>query len=220
MRPLPLMADRLRLSELPFDPRDLGFETVEFDHILDEQPPAGRADPADLIEPPDPESIPTTATTDVWVCDQHELICGNALVEERTYQTLMADDQAEIVFTDPPYNVKNAGHVTGRAGVREFAMAAGDLCSAQFILFLAAFCACTLKFVSGGAVLYICMDWRPFWELQSAADPVFGPLKNLIVWVKSNAGMGTFYRSQHELILVYAAPGGNRSTISGWAAKA
>jgi EcoEI R protein C-terminal len=97
MRPLPLMADRLRLSELPFDPRDLGFETVEFDHILDEQPPAGRADPADLIEPPDPESIPTTATTDVWVCDQHELICGNALVEERTYQTLMADDQAEIV---------------------------------------------------------------------------------------------------------------------------
>ena len=120
----------------------------------------------------------------------------------------MGDEQAEIVFTDPPYNVPIAGHVTGRADVREFVMAGGEMSSEQFIRFLGTFCEHTLRSVLAGAILYICMDWRHLRELQSAADAVFGPLRNMIVWVKSNAGMGSFYRSQHELILAYCAPGG------------
>lgn len=194
-------------SELSFDPRVLGFENLELDQILDEQPPTGRTDPADRVEPPNRESVPITNTNDVWSCDQHKVICANAL-EERTYQILMGEERAEIAFTDPPYNVPNAGHVSGRAGVREFAMAAGEMCSEQYVHFLAAFCAFTLRFALRGAIFYICMDWRHLREIQSAADPIFGPLKNLIVWVKSNAGMGSFYRSQHEFILVYGAPGG------------
>ena len=131
----------------------------------------------------------------------------------------METDLAEIVFTDPPYNVPNAGHVTGRDGVREFAMAHGEMSPSQFTEFLSAVCANILARMVDGAVGYFCMDWRHLPELQAAADPVFGKPKNLIVWVKSNAGMGSFYRSQHELIYVYRRRD-ERSTISGSAAKA
>jgi DNA modification methylase len=192
--------------ELEFDPRIIGFETVEVDRIIGDDAKPERDDPADIFDVPDPQAAAVTAAEDVWICDQHRLLCGDATQPE-SYANLMQREKAEIVVTDPPYNVPNAGHVTKREGVREFAMAAGEMSSDQFREFLSK-CANNLRAHSAeGAVVYLCMDWRHLGELRSAADPVFGTPKNLIVWVKRNAGLGSFYRSQHELICVYAAPG-------------
>jgi DNA modification methylase len=193
-------------TELSFDPRSIGFETVEVDQILGEQIDNERVDPADEVPVLNSHEPPVTITGDVWTTEQHRLICGDATNKEH-YLALMEAELAEIVFTDPPYNVPNAGHVTGREGVREFAMAHGEMTSDQFTAFLSIIFKNTLDRMADGAVGYFCMDWRHLLELQAAADPLFGALKNLIVWVKSNAGMGSFYRSQHELICVYAAPG-------------
>ena len=193
-------------TDLSFDPRLIGFETVEVDELLQDDSDAGRADPADQVDPPD-VLFATTAGGDLWTCDEHRLVCGSALLED-DYRLLMRGESADTVFTDSPYNVPNTGHVTGRAGVREFEMANGEMTSDQFTGFLRTSVDSIANCVKAGAVLYFCMDWRHLLELRSAADPVFGALKNMIVWVKSNAGMGSFYRSQHELVLVYAAPGG------------
>lgn len=112
-----------------------------------------------------------------------------------------------MVFTDPPYNVPNAGHVTKREDAREFAMANRDMTADQFTQFLKGVLAHVFAHLANGAVVFICMDWRHLRELQNAAEFIFGALKNLIVWVKHNADMGSFYRSQHEHIQVYVAPG-------------
>lgn len=193
-------------TELTFDPRVIGFETVELDQILGNEHEDNRADPADEIVPLNSQEPAVTKPGDVWICDQHRLVCGDATNKD-PYSTVMQTDLAEIVFTDSPYNVPNAGHVTGRVGVREFAMAHGEMSSSQFTDFLSVVFTNLLARTADGAVGYFCMDWRHQLELQAAADPIFGKPKNLIVWIKSNAGMGSFYRSQHELIYVYAAPG-------------
>ncbi|HEV3500147.1 MAG TPA: DNA methyltransferase [Bradyrhizobium sp.] len=193
-------------TDLGFDPRITGFETVELDQLLGDQADDDRADPADEITPVDPETPAVTCPGDAWDCDSHKLLCGDATNREDCAK-LMGDERAQIGFEDFPYNVPNAGHVTKREGVREFAMARGEMTSRQFIDFLSQICNNILAYLAPGAVAYFCMDWRHLRELQAAADAVFGELKNLIVWVKANAGLGSFYRSQHELIFVYTAPG-------------
>ena len=143
---------------------------------------------------------------DVWICGEHILLCGDAR-QEADYTLLMGRDRAQIVFADPPYNVPNAGHVTKRTGVREFEMARGEMSSDEFTEFLHTISSNMLNHMNGGAIAYLCMDWRHMREMLCAGGRVFGRPKNLIVWVKPNAGMGSFYRSQHELVFVYGAPG-------------
>ena len=117
----------------------------------------------------------------------------------------MGAEQADLVFTDPPYNVKIDGNVCGLGSVkhREFAFASGEMNSAQFTAFLTD----TLGNVAGamrdGAIAFVCMDWRHMGELVAAGDAAFTELKNLVVWNKTNGGMGAFYRSKHELIFVF-----------------
>jgi DNA modification methylase len=193
-------------TELSFDPRIVGYDTVELDQILGDEPDDDRADPADEIVPVNSQEPAVTKLGDVWNCDHHRLVCGDATNKE-SYAAVMETDLAEMVFTDPPYNVPNAGHVSRREDLREFAMAHGEMSPSQFTDFLSIVCANILARMVDGAVGYICMDWRHLLELRAAADPIFGTPKNLIVWTKTNAGMGSFYRSQHEEIWVYAAPG-------------
>lgn len=192
--------------DLDFDPQIMGFETVEVDQIIGDDAEVERTDPADDFDLPDPQTPPVTSAGDIWNCGDHRLLCGDATKVE-SYAALMERDKAEMVFTDPPYNVPNAGHVTKRAGVREFAMAAGEMSGKEFTGLLSTVLSNLLAYMHAGSVGFFCMDWRHLSELWAAANSVFGPLKNLIIWVKSNAGMGSFYRSQHETISVYAAPG-------------
>lgn len=204
-------------TELDFDPRITGYETVEVDRMLTEVASIAKPDPADYILQPSSHAA-TTLLGDIWICGRHRLICANAL-DESSYVAVLGNDRADICFTDPPYNVPNAGHVTGRDDVREFAMAAGEMSFDQFVQFLGNICKHIASFCSAGAVVYICIDWRHLQELRLAADPQFGEPRNLIVWVKTNAGMGTFYRSQHELILVCSVPGGTNTNNFGLGGK-
>ena len=111
------------------------------------------------------------------------LYCGNAL-DPASYRVLLRGDPADIVFTDPPYNVRVAGHVSQRADAREFAMASGELSSEEFVDFLQTISAHIAANVANGAVVYICMDWRHLDDLSAATRRYFGKPKNMIVWVK------------------------------------
>lgn len=192
------------IGELTFDYAITGFDTAEIDQLLGGDPSLGKPDPADEIPAPADTGASVTKPGDLWVCGQHRLYCGDAL-DPASYRVLLRGDPADIVFTDPPYNVPVAGHVSQRTDAREFAMASGELSSEEFVDFLQTISGHIAANVENGAVVYICMDWRHLDELSAATRRYFGKPKNMIVWVKTNGGQGSFYRSQHEHIAVYAA---------------
>ncbi len=188
--------------ELDFGLEITGFETAELDLLLDGDIGEGE-EPDDIL----PEALPDAPVTqpgDVWFLGDHRLICGDAQLPE-TYAALMQGDGARMVFTDPPYNVKISGHVCGSGAIqhREFAMASGEMDQAGFTRFLANALSGMSDVSLDGAIHFVCMDWRHIEELQIAGRKIYSELKNLIVWKKTNGGMGTFYRSQHELIFAY-----------------
>lgn len=192
-------------SDISFDYRITGFDTPEIDDILDDKTDIDRHDPEDDIAPP--VSRPTvTLPGDLWDAGQHKLICADATVAE-AYERLMQGERAQISFNDFPFNVPNEGHVTKRKGVREFAMGNGEMSQEEFTNFLTTLCKNIAANSASGGIGYFCMDWRHMSELKAAADLTFQAFKNLVIWVKPNAGMGSFYRSQHELIFVYAVAG-------------
>jgi DNA modification methylase len=188
--------------ELSFDLEITGFETAELDILLDGDVDEGD-DPDDALPMSEP-GVAVTQLGDVWLLGDHRLICGDAQLES-TYAALMHGDQARMVFTDPPYNVKIGGHVCGSGAIqhREFAMASGEMDKAGFTQFLQNALMNMGRVSVDGAIHFVCMDWRHIDELQTAGGGVYSELKNLIVWKKTNGGMGTFYRSQHELVFAY-----------------
>jgi DNA modification methylase len=117
----------------------------------------------------------------------------------------MAGDVAQLVFVDPPYNVKIHGQVSGKGRVkhREFVQASGEKTAAQFEKFLEDSFGLLAEYSADGSIHFGCTDWRHLQEMLTAGRRVYRELKNLVVWTKTNAGMGSFYRSQHELILVW-----------------
>jgi len=198
------------LSELDFD-FDLsltGFELPEIDFALDGLrigADGDASDPADSVPEP-ADGTPVTRSGDVWHIGSHRLICGDALKSE-TYVQLLGGERAQMVFTDPPYNVPITGHVCGSGAVRhrEFAMASGEMSAAEFTGFLTAAFRHLAAFSSDGSIHYQCMDWRHMGEILRAGEAAYSELKNLCVWSKTNGGMGSLYRSQHELVFVFKA---------------
>jgi len=187
--------------DLDFELEITGFETAEIDLLLDDV--VGDHDSADDVHEPVPGPA-ITRSGDVWHLGGHKLICGDAQ-NAATYQMLMGDERARAVFTDPPYNVKIDGHVCGSGKVRhrEFAMASGEMDKSGFTVFLHDALAAMADVSLDGAIHFVCMDWRHMDELSAAGDRIYSELKNLVVWAKTNGGMGNFYRSRHELIFVY-----------------
>ncbi|MEQ9662738.1 MAG: site-specific DNA-methyltransferase [Parasphingopyxis sp.] len=118
---------------------------------------------------------------------------------------LLDGETVDLLFTDPPYNVPIDGHVCGSGSVqhREFAMGVGEMSTSEFTRFLVDTLGPAAATCRDGAIAYVCMDWRHMGELLAAGNTVFDELKNLVVWNKTNGGMGTFYRSKHELIFVF-----------------
>lgn len=196
------LASIIELDETPIE--ILGWDTGEIDLILEEASDSsgsGSADPADeQIQPP---VNPVTRTGDLWLLGQHQLLCGSSL-EAACWARLMGDDIAAMVFTDPPYNVPVSGHVCGLGKIShaEFAMASGEMSKAEFTAFLAEFIGRMLPHLKDGAVLDLCMDHRHIGELLSAIEVNGLTHLNLCVWNKSNGGMGSLYRSKHELIFI------------------
>jgi 16S rRNA G966 N2-methylase RsmD len=193
------------LIELDVDIELIGFEMAEIDLILEEAreasgDPGGPEDAA-----PEPSPGPAVSQTgDLWLLGSHRLLCGDAR-DQAAYDHLLAGAKAEFVFTDPPYNVAIDGHVCGLGRVhhREFAMGCGEMSEAEFTAFLRTVFALLAEHSSDGSIHQICMDWRHSWEMLDAGRTVYSELKNLCVWNKTNAGMGSFYRSKHELVFVW-----------------
>ena len=147
---------------------------------------------------------PLSNLGDGWILGPHRILCGSAL-DSAAFVALMGETRAAMVFTDPPYNVPIEGHASGLGAVhhRPFPMASGEMDGAQFTRFLGDALRNLAAFSVDGSIHFVCMDWRHLEELLAAGRGVYGEVKNLCVWVKDNAGMGSLYRSQHELVLVF-----------------
>lgn len=109
-----------------------------------------------------------------------------------------------MIFTDPPYNVKINNIVnSGKVKHQEFKMASGEMNEKEFIDFLTSVFNNLVLFSKNGSIHYQCMDWKHIYEIITAGRNSYTELKNLCIWNKDNGGMGTFYRSKHELIFVF-----------------
>lgn len=193
------------LIDLDFEVELTGFATAEIDLILDEAAeanPSSNRDPADELPAPPNEAV--TRPGDLWRLGRHALLCGDAR-DPAAYATLMAGEAADVMFADPPYNVRIDGFVggNGKATRREFAMASGEMSEGQFQAFLESTLGEAASVTRDGAIVFVCMDWRHMRELLGAGLAVFDELKNVCVWAKTNGGMGSLYRSQHELVFVF-----------------
>lgn len=190
----------LEALDLEFDLDITGFEMADIDLLIEAS--QAEPDPADYC--PDLPSEPVTKTGDVWIIGKHRLICGDAK-DQDVYARLLGNQKAQMVFTDPPYNVPIDGHVSGlgKNRHREFAEASGEMSSDEFAEFLTTVSQNLGQYSQEGSLHYICMDWRHLAEMQIAGSEAYSELKNLIIWNKTNAGMGSFYRSKHELIFLF-----------------
>jgi DNA modification methylase len=192
------------LSELAldFDVEATGFEPQEIDlrvQSLDDIDTADRADEFAFASGP-----AVTVEGDLWYLDDHRLYCGDAR-DPGAFRVLMKGEKASAVFSDPPYNVPIDGHVSGKGTTkhRKFAMASGEMSRPEFTAFLTGIQGIICEHTVQGALLFTCMDWRHMSELLAAGEAIGCDLVNLCVWAKTNGGMGSLYRSRHELVFVF-----------------
>jgi DNA modification methylase len=196
------------LIDVHFEVELTGFSSAEIDLVLEEAREGAANGPTEAEDQvPFPIDDPTSAVTragDVWCLGRHRLICGDAR-DQAIFGLLMGDERADLLFTDPPYNVPIDGHVTGLGRIRhrEFAMGVGEMSVEAFTSFLQQTLGHAAARARNGAIAFVCMDWRHMGELLKAGKAAFSELKNLCVWNKTNGGMGTFYRSKHELVFVF-----------------
>jgi DNA modification methylase len=200
-----LLGEQLKVLselELDFDLEVIGFETAEIDVLIDGLETISAPDPDDRLPPL--ESSAVTVSGDLWQLGKHRVLCGDSLVSEN-YERLMNGAKADLVITDPPYNVVVDGHASGLGKVhhREFAMASGEMSAGEFTEFLGKAMALSMLVSQPGSLAYYFMDWRHMRQILVAGLVVYGEPKNLCVWAKNNGGMGSFYRSAHELIFLF-----------------
>jgi len=200
---LALELQHLTSLDLNFDIEITGFEAGEIDFIIDGAV-AGALDPADEVIEPKTNGPAQTKPGDLWLLGKHKLYCGDTL-SEASYAALMGEERTQMVFTDPPYNVPIEGHVCGKGSIkhREFEMGVGEMTGHEFTNFLAKSLKLIRSYSVSGAIAFCCMDWRHMSELLDASKDADYELKNLCVWVKDNGGMGSLYRSKHELVFVF-----------------
>ena len=192
----------LTVQELDFELEVTGFDVPEIDILIEGLGvPGDEPDPADELPPTGPA---VSRQGDIWILDGHRIFCGDALKPE-SFATVLGEERAAVVFTDPPYNVPILGNVSGLGKVkhRDFQMASGEMTEAQFTAFLGGPLGLCAEWSVDGSLHYICMDWRHAHELIVTGRRVYDQQVNLCVWTKTNAGMGSFYRSQHELVFVF-----------------
>jgi DNA modification methylase len=201
---LALELQSLLAVDLEFDIGITGFSIAEIDNLIEGLSPEDPGDPEDDRLPDLQEANVVSRPGDIWELGPHRVLCGNSL-DRNSYEQLLGRERAQMVFTDPPYNVPIAGHVggLGRIKHREFVMASGEMSGDEFTAFLRQAFENLAAFSIDGSIHFVCMDWRHMPETLAAGQSAYSELKNLCVWVKDNGGMGTFYRSRHELIFAF-----------------
>jgi DNA modification methylase len=174
-----------------------GFSIGEIDVILD---------PAD---DPDDEVIPAVRTAprskpgDIWILGDHRVGCGDGRDAEFLQRVVGDGARVDAAFLDPPYNVRIGGHAVAAGSHREFAMASGEMTEVEFRAFLTNTLGAAATVSRDGAVHFVCMDWRHMDDVSVVGQQVYGERLNLCIWNKSNAGMGSLYRSKHEFVFIY-----------------
>lgn len=186
---------------------DLGFETVDYDKIFlnndseESEVKNSEQETADWLD----VNIPKKANLwDLWRLGDNFILCANSLLQ-KAFEILMQGELAQIVITDPPYNCKVNGHVCGSGKIKhdEFAMASGEMTEAEFAEFISGFMQHLVKFSSDGSLHYIFMDWRNINIVLNQGKKYYTELKDIAIWNKLSAGMGSLYRSQHEMIPIF-----------------
>jgi DNA modification methylase len=193
---------QVALPEIGLDLNDTGFDPDEIDAVIldfQEAPPADDGQGFELGQGP-----PVCRRDDTWILGGHRLRIDDARAP-RAFELLMAGALADAAFLDPPYNVPVQGHVSGRGRTRhrEFLCASGEMTAEQFTGFLITTLGHCARHSADGAINYVCMDWRHAAELLHAGSSIYGELKNICIWVKTNAGQGSFYRNQYEQVFVF-----------------
>jgi DNA modification methylase len=204
-----LEALRLEVAELVIEeqPIDLlGFDSIELDQIVEEEEEPESLEEAEAL----PEGPSITRSGDVWIAGTHRLICGDARLRS-VLAALLGDERPQLLFTDPPYNIAVSSIVSTRH--REFAHGSGEMSESEFGRFLAEVLAVARHVMLDGAIAFMFMDWRQLEILLRVGRENGLELLNLITWVKANAGMGSFYRSQHELVVMFKKPGDHKNRI-------
>ncbi len=202
-----LLGEHLKvLSELDldFEIESIGFDYGEIEQRVLALDEVDECEDDGSDELPDPGSIdPVTRPGDFWQLGQHRILCGDS-TDPHLYARLLEDQQASMIFTDPPYNLaaKSIGQVCADEH-GDFAMGSGEMSAAEFTEFLGSVMERLRSVSEQGSIHYLCMDWRHMTEMLTAGNRHYNELKNLCVWVKDRPGMGTFYRSQHELVFVF-----------------
>jgi len=200
-----LEALRLEFSDIieisgEIDLRISGFEMGEIDAAFE----GAGGDEEDDLPALNETSIPVTQPGDLWLLGEHRILCANALMSE-SYARLLGAERAQMIFTDPPWNIPIAGNVSGLGSTKhgDFAMGCGEMSAAEFEAFLRTTLGHAARNSDDGSIHFVCMHWGKIRELLAAAADLFSETKNLCVWNKTNAGMGSLYRSKHELIFVF-----------------
>jgi hypothetical protein len=201
-----------------FDVTLTGFEMGDIDVLLRgiESTDGERPNPDDSFQGVDRTKEATTKLGDVWTIGPPRLICGDSL-EAKTYERLLGQDSAQMIFTDPPHNVSITSDLSALGKVKhaEFAMASGEMSEDQFADFLRTVFQRLVAFSNDGSIHFVCMDWRHMNEVLTASRETY-KLQNLCVWTKTIGGMGSLYRSQHELVFVFKAGTAPTSTTLDW----
>ncbi|MEZ5996463.1 MAG: DNA methyltransferase [Hyphomonadaceae bacterium] len=195
-----LLRKNLEIISLELDVELTGFSVGQVDVVL--SGPDTR-DPDDEVIPAAP-SVPTTRRGDIWRCGDHVVGCGDA--RDRDFvRRVVGAETAAAMFSDPPYNVAINGHAGGKGRIKhaEFAMASGEMADEEFEAFLRDAMVASVEVTREGGVHFVCMDHHHVNQLVRTLDPLYGARLNVCVWNKSNAGMGSLYRSKHELVFVY-----------------
>jgi DNA modification methylase len=191
----------LTLQEIDFDLSITGFDPPEIDLLILGLESREEDQDADEL----PEDGPKVSQVgDLWNLGDHRLLCGDARIAEN-YALLLGSEKANAVCADPPFNVAIKGHVGGRGKIKhpEFAMASGEMSEAAFTDFLIEVFNQQVNFSQDGSLHFVAMDWRHIHEISTAGRHAYSSLVNVCVWAKDNGGMGSLYRSQHELFFVF-----------------
>jgi DNA modification methylase len=194
---LKLELEDIGTVDVDFDLSLTGFSSGEIDVVL-----KAANDPDDEVIPAVPIE-PRTKPGDVWALGDHRLGCGDGRDIDFLRRVVGEGNSIDAAFLDPPYNVKINGHANAAGRHREFAMASGEMSTGEFRTFLTETLRAAAQVSRDGAVHFVCMDWRHIDDLGAAAEEVYSSLLNVCVWNKSNAGMGSLYRSKHELVFAY-----------------